>query len=350
MNEIHGKFECPKCKYNGIIWNDYKHYQKGYFKNWLCRDEYIHEKPQKKYVFYNRKEQKKWYCCFCCGETSCGKCWNEILTWGYFSENDPKKSEVLPGGDDSCCSCSNCLYCILIFFLGILYSIFFLISSIFYLLFFIWADIANYCCGSKRKINYFLVGKFENHNDIKSESKVIKEIDKDKYKIIFINNLEVIKDGNKEDTEIWKYAYPIKKWNSESPWLCYQCKYAHETFEYFIPKLKINEESQNTFAEINIPNEPNPDNGIITILFNSNDFRINYALSCNKKDLFSKAIEKLFIEYPEYKDKQYFCIQSANIIDINKNLEDNKIISGIPIIIKVILMENNIFNSLIFFE
>ena len=58
MNEIHGNFECPKCKYNGIIWNNYKLYLKGYFKNWICRDEYINEKLQKKYVFYNRMEKK----------------------------------------------------------------------------------------------------------------------------------------------------------------------------------------------------------------------------------------------------------------------------------------------------
>ena len=109
MNEIHGKFECPKCKYNGIIWNNYKLYLKGYFKNWICRDEYINEKLQKKYVFYNRIEKKKWYCCFCCGETSCGKCWETILTWELFNEKDQNKSESLPGGDG--CSCYTCFLC-----------------------------------------------------------------------------------------------------------------------------------------------------------------------------------------------------------------------------------------------
>ena len=332
MNEIHGKFECPKCKYNGIIWNNYKLYLKGYFKNWICRDEYINEKLQKKYVFYNRMEKKKWYCCFCCGETSCGKCWETILTWELFNEKDQNKSEGLPGGDG--CSCYTCFLC---FFFSIFYSIFFLISSIFYLLFFIWADIINYCCGSKRKINYFLVGKFENFNDIKTESKAIKEI-KDKDNILLENKVEVIKDGNKEDSEIWKFAYSIKKWNSESPWICYQCKYANETFESFIPKYKINlnEENKNTSVDIDILNEPNLDKEIISILFNSVDSRINYSVSCRKKDLFYKVVEKLFIQYPEYKDKKYYFLQNANVIDLNKNSEENKIISGQPIIMNFI--------------
>ena len=238
------------------------------------------------------------------------------MKWKLFSEN---KSEGLPGGDG--CSFGDC---ILYLFFGIIYFAFFLISSIFYLLFFIWADIFNYYCGSKRKINYFSVGKFENY------------IKTNKDNIILEDKVEVIKNGNKEDSEIWKFAYSIKKWNSESPWICYQCKYANETFERFIPQYQINLNEDNQNTSVNILNESNLDNGIISILFNSVDGRINYSVSCRKKDLFYKVVEKLFIQYPEYKDKKYYFIQNANVIDLNKDSEENKITSGQPIIMNFI--------------
>ena len=41
MNELQGEFICPRYKNNGIIWNNYKNYEKGDFKKWLCRKEYI---------------------------------------------------------------------------------------------------------------------------------------------------------------------------------------------------------------------------------------------------------------------------------------------------------------------
>ena len=51
MNELQGEFICPICNNNGIIWNNYSKYEKGDFKKWLCRKEYIKGKLENKWVF-----------------------------------------------------------------------------------------------------------------------------------------------------------------------------------------------------------------------------------------------------------------------------------------------------------
>lgn len=47
-------------------------------------------------------------------------------------------------------------------------------------------------------------------------------------------------------------------------------------------------------------------------------------------------MEKLLIQYPECKNRKYYFIQNADVIDVNKNSEENKIISGQPIIMNFI--------------
>ena len=310
MNQTNGIFICPKCNYNGIIWNNFKDYQKGNFKRWKCREEYINDKLEKKYVFYNRQKQEKWYCCCCCGENSCGKCWKSILTWKFFRSEDNSKDGLRGGSDDNCC---------LMIIFGIFYLVFFIITSIFYILFFIWADIINYCCGCKRKTNYYLVGKFENNFETSFELNTIKD------NIILIENVEYIKKDNIEDNKIWQYAYSKKKWNSVGPWICPQCKYALQSFEGFIPNIIID-----TFTDTD-----NTDNEFISVQFQSIDGQINHSIPCQKKEIFSNVVNKLFIQYPEYKNKNCFFLQNGNQIQLNKNLKDNKITSGIPIILEI---------------
>lgn len=57
MNEMDGKFICPICNYNGIIWEDYPESNKEDFKHWLYRNEYVNNKLEKKWVFYGGKKK-----------------------------------------------------------------------------------------------------------------------------------------------------------------------------------------------------------------------------------------------------------------------------------------------------
>jgi hypothetical protein len=75
--------------------------------------------------------------------------------------------------------------------------------------------------------------------------------------------------------------------------------------------------------------------GIISALFTSVDGQINYSIPCKKTDIFSEVEKKLYIEYPQYKNKNFFFMQHGIVINKDDNLENNKIISGYPIIVHI---------------
>ena len=277
MNELQGEFICPICNNNGIIWNNYSKYEKGDFKKWLCRKEYIKGKLENKWVFYESIIEKKWYCCACCGETLCGKVWRMVLTCKIFKEISKSNSEIFP---NNCCLAA--LYSIFI-------MIFYLIYYIFYVLFFLWIDIINYCCGFKKKKIYYLVGQFHMEAGL---SIVLHRV---------IENIDLIKKViyNK----IWDYAYSDEKWNSKRPWFCHKCKYESQTFKDFIPKTDLDK----TIEKINLETDGlNLDAGIISALFTSVDGQINYSIPCKKTNIFSEVEKKLYIEYPNIKIKTAF--------------------------------------------
>ena len=78
-----------------------------------------------------------------------------------------------------------------------------------------------------------------------------------------------------------------------------------------------------------------PDEKIIAALFISSDKKITYSIPCNIKTPFVKIEQKLYEEYPEYKDIKHHFIHNGNIINRFKTIEENNIKSGRPIILKM---------------
>ena len=77
----------------------------------------------------------------------------------------------------------------------------------------------------------------------------------------------------------------------------------------------------------------NPDEKIIAALFISSDEKITYAIPCKNTTPFVKIEEKLYEEYPEYKETENYFINNGNVINKFKTIEENNIKTGKPIIL-----------------
>ena len=82
-------------------------------------------------------------------------------------------------------------------------------------------------------------------------------------------------------------------------------------------------------------NEIKPGEKIIAALFISSDQKITYAISCKNTTPFVRIEEKLYEEYPDYKDTENHFIHNGNVIKRFKTVEENNIKSGKPIILNV---------------
>ena len=74
---------------------------------------------------------------------------------------------------------------------------------------------------------------------------------------------------------------------------------------------------------------------IIAICFNSFDQNIQRPISCKMTDAFNKIEEKIYNEYPEYKDFNINFTVNGKKIKRNKTIEENKIKDGNIIIINI---------------
>ena len=82
-------------------------------------------------------------------------------------------------------------------------------------------------------------------------------------------------------------------------------------------------------------NEIKPGEKIIAALFISSDQKITYSIPCKNTTPFVRIEEKLYEEYPEYKDTENHFIHNGNVIKRFKTVEENNIKSGKPIILNV---------------
>ena len=69
----------------------------------------------------------------------------------------------------------------------------------------------------------------------------------------------------------------------------------------------------------------NEDEDIISVIFSSLDQNIHYSIPCKKSDSFSKIEQKLYKEFPQYKEKNKFFLVNGNKIEVNNTLEENNI-------------------------
>jgi len=72
---------------------------------------------------------------------------------------------------------------------------------------------------------------------------------------------------------------------------------------------------------------------IISVNFTSTDQKINYSFPCAKNEIFAVIEEKLYKEYPEYRETNNYFVQKGQQILRFKTLEENKINPGFPILL-----------------
>ena len=72
---------------------------------------------------------------------------------------------------------------------------------------------------------------------------------------------------------------------------------------------------------------------MLALNFISSDQRMHFAVPCVKKDLFVDVEKKLYEQFPQYKETNNTFMVNASIILRFKTIEENKLQSGIPILI-----------------
>ena len=80
-------------------------------------------------------------------------------------------------------------------------------------------------------------------------------------------------------------------------------------------------------------NNINPGEKIIAALFISSDQKITYSIPCKNTTSFVRIEEKLYEEYPEYKETDNYFLHNGSVIKRFKTIEENQIKSGKPIIL-----------------
>ena len=77
----------------------------------------------------------------------------------------------------------------------------------------------------------------------------------------------------------------------------------------------------------------NPGEKTIAVLFISSDEKIQYVISCKNTTPFVRIEEKLYEEYPEYKETDNYFLHGGAVIKRFKTVEENHIKSGKAIIL-----------------
>ena len=71
---------------------------------------------------------------------------------------------------------------------------------------------------------------------------------------------------------------------------------------------------------------------MLALNFISMDQKLHFAVPCTKNDLFVDIEKKLYDKYPEYREtNNNFLVQGKKILKY-KTIEENKLESGIPIV------------------
>ena len=77
------------------------------------------------------------------------------------------------------------------------------------------------------------------------------------------------------------------------------------------------------------------ENEMTCVYFTSMDQKIHYPIPCLNSNVFAEIEEKLYLEYPEYRETNNYFIFNGNQILRFKTIKDNKIINGKPVILVV---------------
>ena len=143
-------------------------------------------------------------------------------------------------------------------------------------------------------------------------------IKKQEIKIKELENLLKIQNNQHEEKmKILQEAHLNEKKKLEEKLKKHQEKYEEE-------KKTINE---NNLSQLYKMEE------IMCINFTSSDQKINYSLPCVGNSIFAEIEEKLYKEYPEYRETNNYFLHKGQTILRFKTLKENKIKPGFPIIL-----------------
>ena len=68
-----------------------------------------------------------------------------------------------------------------------------------------------------------------------------------------------------------------------------------------------------------------PGEKLMSIIFLSVDQKIHHSFVCKNTDIFAEIEQKLYVEYPEYKEGENFFIVNGNKVSRFKSLDENNI-------------------------
>ena len=74
---------------------------------------------------------------------------------------------------------------------------------------------------------------------------------------------------------------------------------------------------------------------LLTIQIKSIDQKVDIAYTCQKNDIFSKIEEKLYNEYPEYKDLNTYFTVNGHVVKRFRNMQENQIRDNDKILLNI---------------
>ena len=169
--------------------------------------------------------------------------------------------------------------------------------------------------------------------ELNKENNLNKELNNNNEIIIKLKNeLKLEKEKNiKLNNELNTYKNKINDLNSQINSLKLELNSKNIEINNLINSYnnKINNLSKSNLDYIN------PGEKIMAINFISTDHKVNYCLPCKNTDIFVRLEEKLYNEYPEYKDFNTYFTVSGNIVKRFKSMEENQIKNSNVILLNI---------------
>ena len=103
----------------------------------------------------------------------------------------------------------------------------------------------------------------------------------------------------------------------------------------FIKKKVLKIKKDNGNIDVIYPEEENIDtNNLITLIFQSGDQLLRYAIICKNTDIFNVIVNKIFEREPKFKENFNYFLCNGNRVNEYKSLDENNIKDGNFIILQ----------------
>ena len=74
---------------------------------------------------------------------------------------------------------------------------------------------------------------------------------------------------------------------------------------------------------------------MMSIIFISKDSKLHYSIPCIKSDIFAHIEEKLYKQFPQYKETNNNFIVNGTTVLRFKTIAENKLVNGLPVTLVV---------------